>query len=214
MINKNINREQGEDCDRATVSNRILPSGSKGNGSLASPGEPFSLVTTMEIWKPIPGSNYEASSLGRIRSPWRTLKLCAHPLGYQIVGIRFDRDPRVRTYTVHSLVALAFHGPRPEGLDVAHGNCVKTDNRPSNLRYCTRSENMLDSVMIGTKMGGAGPKAYPWQCLDIGESFKANPVARASIVNCAWYAGRRTGRSYKVSAPANDDGSWTVTRVA
>lgn len=104
----------------------------------------------MEFWKPIPGSKYEASSLGRIRSPrGNILKPYNHGLGYHLVGMKFDHEPKVVTRTVHRLVALAFHGPRPEGLDIAHGNCIKTDNRPSNLRYATRSENLQDSFAMG-----------------------------------------------------------------
>jgi hypothetical protein len=112
--------------------------------------------------------------------------------------------------TVHSLVALAFHGPRPEGLDVAHGNCVKTDNRPSNLRYCTRSENLLDSVVLGQRIGFS----YPWHQLSVGEAFESNPVGRQSIISTVWAARRRTGKDFRVAPAANDDGSWTVTRVA
>ena len=112
--------------------------------------------------------------------------------------------------TVHSLVALAFHGPRPEGLDVAHGNCVKTDNRPSNLRYCTRSENLLDSVVLGQRIGFS----YPWHQLSVGETFESNPVGRQSIISTVWAARRRTGKDFRVAPHANDNGSWTVKRVA
>lgn len=162
----------------------------------------------MEIWKPIPGSNYEASSLGRIRNPTgKVLKPQPHPVGYQTVSVRLDG--RMICKTVHSLVALAFHGPRPEGLDVAHGNCVKTDNRPSNLRYATRSDNMLDSLMLGTVFNR---RAYPFRSLEIGESFEANPVGLHSIRSTVRQARIRTGRGFTFAA--NDNGSWTVTRVA
>lgn len=161
----------------------------------------------MEIWKPIPGSTYEASSLGRIRSPrGYVLKPCDHPLGYHIVGVHMDG--RMISKTVHSLVALAFHGPRPEGLDVAHGNCIKTDNRPSNLRYATRRENMRDSVIMGTTFG----LTYPFRSLEIGETFETNPVLLTSIRSTVRQAAIRTGRAFTFAA--NDNGSWTVTRVA
>nr|WP_314187459.1 NUMOD4 motif-containing HNH endonuclease [uncultured Brevundimonas sp.] len=163
----------------------------------------------METWRPIPGSSYEASSLGRIRSPrGNILKLHAHTLGYQIVDVRFDNEPKTKTRTVHSLVALAFHGPRPEGLDVAHGNCIKTDNRPSNLRYATRSENLIDSYVMGHFL-----TAYPWRRLQVGDTFATSPNIRAkSAYEYVAKARKRMGHDYTVSA--NDDGSWTVTRVA
>lgn len=168
----------------------------------------------MEIWKPIPGSQYEASSLGRIRSPrGNILKPYNHGLGYHLVGMKFDHEPKVVTRTVHRLVALAFHGPRPEGLDIAHGNCIKTDNRPSNLRYATRSENLQDSFAMGEFRTGR-PFVYPWEHLTVGQSFTSNPIKRLSIRRMILEANKQFGRTFDVGKAANDDGSWTVTRVA
>lgn len=162
----------------------------------------------MEIWKPIPHSTYEASSHGRIRSPrGHVLTPCDHPLGYHIVTVRYEG--RLICKTVHSLVALAFHGPRPEGLDIAHGDHDKHNNRPENLRYATRRENMQDSVRAGVRFN---PRSYPFRSLEIGDSFEANPVQRASMNSTIRQARIRLGRTFTFSA--NDNGSWTVTRVA
>ena len=45
-------------------------------------------------------------------------------------------------YKVHDLIARAFLGNRPKGYDVDHINGNRSDNRPSNLRYVTRSQNL------------------------------------------------------------------------
>lgn len=42
---------------------------------------------------------------------------------------------------IHQIVLEAFCGPCPDGMEVLHGNGIRTDNRLSNLRYGTRSEN-------------------------------------------------------------------------
>src|SRR5690606_32157657 len=47
------------------------------------------------------------------------------------------------------LVAAAFLGPRPEGSEVCHINGDPADNRVENLRYGSRSENVLDQVRHG-----------------------------------------------------------------
>lgn len=121
--------------------------------------------TEVETWKPIPGweGYYEASDLGRIRSVDRVIEgrwgprvalgkvLTAHPLkigGY--LQVKLCRDARMKGEMVHVLVLSAFVSPRPDGLEACHGNGNVTDNRPANLRWDTRSANMLDKVRHGT----------------------------------------------------------------
>ena len=55
---------------------------------------------------------------------------------------------------IHRLVANAFIGPRPEGLETCHGPLGKCVNTPENLSYGTHSENMLDCLRDGTDQNG------------------------------------------------------------
>ena len=112
----------------------------------------------MEEWKPVPGyeGHYEVSSEGRVRSLRRELysdrwagyrtisERIMKPtpggtIGYLAVTLRLNRQPK--THTVHTLVAAAFLGPRPEGMDVMHADDDPQNNRLENLSYGTRSEN-------------------------------------------------------------------------
>lgn len=63
--------------------------------------------------------------------------------GYYYVNIckKNRKDAKIRQ--IHQLVASTFLGPKPDGKNIVidHINGNKTDNRVTNLRYCTYSEN-------------------------------------------------------------------------
>lgn len=63
-------------------------------------------------------------------------------------------DGRARKLTVHGLVAEAFIGPRPIGVQVNHIDGDRTNNSATNLEYCTDSENKRHAVSIG--LGAVG----------------------------------------------------------
>lgn len=50
----------------------------------------------------------------------------------------------------HVVVCEAWHGPRPAGMQVAHGNGVRTDNRPENLSWKVPVGNAADRLRHGT----------------------------------------------------------------
>lgn len=60
----------------------------------------------------------------------------------------------LKTPTIHTLVMTAFVGPCPEGMQVAHNNGDRTDNRLENLRYATPLENSGDKFEHGTVLRG------------------------------------------------------------
>lgn len=100
-----------------------------------------------EIWKPIPDyPGYEASNLGQIRS----LKNSSVTILKQSIGNRyFQVGVAGKPCRVHTLVTLAFLGPRPEGLEVCHNDGDRKNNRINNLRYDTHSANMKDAASSG-----------------------------------------------------------------
>jgi hypothetical protein len=53
-----------------------------------------------------------------------------------------QKNVNLKKFKVHDLIAGAFLGEKPENYDVDHINGNRADNRPSNLRYVTRSENL------------------------------------------------------------------------
>ena len=57
----------------------------------------------------------------------------------------------VKCAKVHVLVLEAFVGPRPAGYDACHDNGNKRDNRLTNLRWDTRSNNVKQRAAKGER---------------------------------------------------------------
>ncbi len=55
-----------------------------------------------------------------------------------------------KVYSVHSLVAKAFIGLKPDGLVVCHNDGNTLNTNADNLRYDTLSNNMKDRIRHGT----------------------------------------------------------------
>lgn len=107
-----------------------------------------------EEWRRVDiAPDYEVSDRGRVRSYRRVtpkiLKATVRPSGHLWLNLSTPTGTRQQT-SVHQLVARAFIGPVPEGMEVRHLDGDPTNNDVRNLRYGTRSENTLDSVRHGT----------------------------------------------------------------
>jgi hypothetical protein len=108
------------------------------------------------IMKTIPNfSRYLASEDGYIYSTnyknsgkIKILKPALSDDGYLKTVLKQDCG-KYKTVAVHREVAAAYLGEKPKAMEVNHINGIKTDNRPSNLEYCTRSENCKHSFDIG-----------------------------------------------------------------
>lgn len=116
---------------------------------------PNTADATIEVWKPIPYSTYEASSLGKIRNckNGKILKPNVGNDGYLFVGIRFLDQKHSKK--VHQLVCMAFHDLKPTGAEcVRHLDGDKFNNRPENLRWGTNKENAADTILHGRQVSG------------------------------------------------------------
>lgn len=113
-----------------------------------------------EIWKPVEshGGRYEVSDLGRVRSlaqmtsDGRRLKtklMSARPQKSGHLSVSLTTDGACRNALVHRLVLIAFVGPPPPGTHGLHRDGNPANNRLTNLRWGTPSENSLDAVRHG-----------------------------------------------------------------
>ena len=100
-----------------------------------------------EQWRDIEGYDgmYQVSDLGRVRSrksgEWKVMSAVKINKGYLIVGLY--KDGKRKGITVHRLVASAFIQNDDENkTQINHINECKSDNRLSNIEYCTAQYNM------------------------------------------------------------------------
>ena len=120
---------------------------------------------TPEQWRPVVGYEgfYEVSDHGRVRSLDRMvtrqatgvrlfrrgMMLRGTPNGSGHLKVDLRRDGERSSRFVHRLVLEAFVGPCPDGSQCCHWNDVPDDNRLSNLRWDTPSQNLYDCVRNG-----------------------------------------------------------------
>lgn len=171
----------------------------------------------MEEWRPIKGFEglAEVSSEGRVRSLPREIRhwtgstriregtilaptSCRQ--GYLRIGLW--KNGKLKTCSVHSLVAEAFIGERPEGLIIRHIDRCTSNNVPSNLEYGTHLQNNADMWRHGTIRYGMN--AYRRKLTDVQVRTIRN-YPKVSNSNFAMMYGvspstiwsARTGRSWK-----------------
>lgn len=135
-----------------------------------------------EIWKEIGGYEgfYSVSNLGRVKSlalarKGRKTELILTPTdngyGYLIVGLR--KDGRVKSFLVHRLVMSAFEPvDQSSDLEVNHKDFDTTNNKLTNLEWCTSQENT-------DHFRGSGRK--PDSTKTIGENHHLTKLTRADV---------------------------------
>ena len=155
-----------------------------------------------EEWKDIQGYNgkYQASTLGRIRSTNFQVRGICHHTGKEFyrtikgkilspgqycksghVSVVLGRG--AQGIPVHQLVAHTFLGECPEGKEILHNNGNPKDNRVENLRYGTRTENILDVYNEGGR----------WRKLSIDDVYDIR------FRFLCGYRGREIAQLYRVS---------------
>jgi hypothetical protein len=162
-----------------------------------------------EEWKAVPGWEgcYEVSDRGRVRSLdrwvvnqrrrfWAGKVLTPRKATNGYVFITLHDAPRRWQVDIHRLVALTFIGICHDGLEVAHGNGKKDDNRLSNLRYDTRKGNHNDKRMHGTHRQGETHPGAKLTAADALTIYAARATCAASIMAAVY--GCTVGNIYAI----------------
>lgn len=96
---------------------------------------------------------HDAHAVVPVRRKGVVLRPHVATTGYPTVALDVQKP-----ICVHALVCEAFHGPRPHGYQVAHGDGSRTNNHFLNLRWASPSENNRDKAVHGTAQDMRGEK--------------------------------------------------------
>lgn len=167
-----------------------------GSPLASAPSVPKGHSLPGETWLPVQGyeTNYEVSSLGRIRSlnasrnyqAGHIMAPSSNRYGYYVVNLR--RDGTSHGVSLHRLVAKAFI-PNPQQLpQVNHKNGVKTDNRVQNLEWVSARQNIrhrFDTLKHSGHVGESHPahKLTERDVVDIRARYAAGGIRQVDLAN-------------------------------
>jgi hypothetical protein len=86
---------------------------------------------------------------GKYKQKERILKPGQYSNDYYFVYL--CDNSKKKSCSIHRLIALAFIPNPLNKPHINHINGIRTDNKIENLEWCTRSENQLHAIKIGTK---------------------------------------------------------------
>jgi len=104
----------------------------------------------MDDWKDVYGYEgmYQVSRDGLVRSLITNKVLARCEYQPRRFCVSLHKDGKGKTARIHRLVASAFIGEIPEGMDVNHINGDSGDNRASNLEIVTHSQNVIHRYYV------------------------------------------------------------------
>lgn len=107
-----------------------------------------------EIWRDL-FDGYQISNFGRVKSHYKHTVHIRKPFLLRFyLAVELRRYGKRQRPLVHRLVAQAFI-PNPDNKpQVNHIDGNKLNNHVSNLEWCTQSENIQHSLMVGLKKSG------------------------------------------------------------
>lgn len=118
--------------------------------------------SSSEVWRNVVGYEgvYEVSNLGRVRRILATngarvgrfVKPHTTIFGYPEVTLWNNNQRKNRR--VHQLVAEAFLGPCPPGMEVNHRDGNRQNPTPANLEYATHAENCRHAARVLRSQAG------------------------------------------------------------
>lgn len=174
-------------------------------------------------WRTIPGiAEYEVSEYGDVRRAGKAsgarvgqvLKPHMSKQGY--LRYNLSVNDVSRKYSTHTLVARAFIGAKPAGMETCHNDGNRLNNHYTNLRYDTSAGNHADKFAHGTLQCGEKHRLARLKETDVAEireTYKARSRTRGAIaLGLKYGVSHKTirrvihGRAWKHSFQGEQDG--------
>ncbi|MEG1519308.1 MAG: HNH endonuclease [Cetobacterium sp.] len=144
-----------------TQSNNVRHAHNTGLMSKRRESESFTSNSTAkgEEWKKVHDCDYSVSNFGRVRSHKRNIIL-KDSLASGYLKVSLSKNGEVKGFMVHKLVYAVFNNEpynSDSSLVIDHIDGVKTNNKLSNLRKITISENVLHGLYTTKTNSSAKP---------------------------------------------------------
>ena len=156
----------------------------------------------VEAWRIVPGfTKYAISTRGRVirLDSGRIRKAVPNTRtkrkgNYPYLYIGLYRNGSMKMLAVHKLVASAFLGPPPKGLEVNHEDGDPSNNALGNLEYITHQKNIEHAFKMGLVPRASGEAHYRARLSEDSVRKIRKKLKRHSIASVA--------RSFNVSVGA------------
>lgn len=124
-----------------------------------------------EIWKDVVGYEglYQVSNLGNVKRlrfingkyNFEKVTICKQQMRGRYLTTRLCKNGTIKRYSIHRLVAQAFPeicGKWFENCEVDHLDTITTNNIATNLKVCTRKENINNPITLKNIKNNSGLK--------------------------------------------------------
>lgn len=125
-----------------------------------------------EEWREILDGYYWVSNTGRVKRRRPTARgnsdrdMSQFVLGRGYLAVKICAGKERGHHYVHRLVAQAFLGPCPAGLEVNHRDGNKRNNRSDNLEYISHLANVHHAIAMGLSDPGENARMAPRKLSD------------------------------------------------
>lgn len=104
-------------------------------------------------WRDLILCNFDTGDIFWVNPPSNRVKIFSKAIsttscGYMDIGINGSR------FLSHRVIWAMRHNGLSASLQIDHINCIRTDNRISNLRLATNSQNMMNTKLRSTNSSG------------------------------------------------------------